>query len=79
MNHRQRLVQKQFLNNEEAVIKRLDQVYKQSLTDINDKIKNLTFDIGNLQQQYDWMDDLDPEKENVKSMIQSKIYQKQYQ
>ena len=79
MNHRQKLVQKQFLNNEEAVIKRLDQVYKQSLTDINDKIKNLTFDIGNLQQQYDWMDDLDPEKEKVKSMIQSKIYQKQYQ
>ncbi len=79
MNRRQKLVQKQFLNNEEAVIKRLDQVYSKSLADINEKIKNLTFNINNLQQQYDWMDDTDPEKEKVKSMIQSKIYQKQYQ
>lgn len=79
MNKRQKLVQKQFLNNEEAVIRRLDQVYTKSQADINDKIKNLTFNINNLQQQYDWMDDTDPEKEKVKSMIQSKIYQKQYQ
>ena len=79
MNRRQKLVQKQFLNNEEAVIKRLDQVYKKSQEDINDKIKNLTFNIDKLQQQYSWMDDTDPEKEKVKSMIQSKIYQKQYQ
>jgi hypothetical protein len=79
MNKRQKLVQKQFLNNEEAVIRRLDQVYKKSQEDINDKIKNLTFNINNLQQQYDWMDDTDPEKEKVRSMIQSKIYQKQYQ
>lgn len=79
MNNRQKLVQKQFLNNEEAVIKRLGQVYGQSLKDINDKIKNLIFKINDLQQQYDWMDDTDPEKAKVKSMIQSKIYQKQYQ
>ena len=79
MNRRQKLVQKQFLNNEEAVIKRLDQVYSKSLSDINDKIKNLSFDIGKLQQEYDWLEPDDPEKEKVKSMIQSKIYQKQYQ
>lgn len=79
MNNRQKLVQKQFLNNEKAVIKRLDQVYKRSLKDIQDKIKNLTFSINKLQQQYDWMDDNDPEKAKVKSMIQSKIYQKNYQ
>lgn len=79
MNKRQKLVQEQFLNNEEAVIKRLNQVYGKSLNDINDKIKNLEFKIGKLQQQYDWMDSDDPEKAKVKSMIQSKIYQKQYQ
>lgn len=79
MNKRQKLVQQQFLNNEEAVIKRLDKVYSKSLSDVNDKIKNLEFTINNLQQVYDWMDDNDPEREKVKSMIQSKIYQKQYQ
>lgn len=79
MNKRQKLVQKQFLNNEEAVIKRLNQVYNKSLADINDKIKNLSFSIGKLQQEYDWMDPDDPERARVKSMIQSKIYQKQYQ
>lgn len=79
MNRRQKLVQQQFLNSEEAVIKRLDQVYSQSLKDINGKIQNLSFTIGKLQQEYDWLDDLDPEKARIKSKIQSKIYQKQYQ
>lgn len=79
MNRRQKLVQQQFLNSEEAVIKRLNQVYSQSLKDINGKIQNLSFTIGKLQQEYDWMDDLDPEKAKIKSQIQSKIYQKQYQ
>lgn len=41
MNRRQKLVQKQFLNNEEAVIKRLKQVYNQSLKDINQNIEDL--------------------------------------
>lgn len=79
MNRRQKLVQQQFLNSEEKVIKRLDQVYKKSLSDINDKINNLSFTIGKLQKEYDWLDDLDPEKARIKSMIQSKIYQKSYQ
>ncbi len=79
MNKYQKLVQQQFLNNEEAVIKQLEKVYGQSQKDINQKISNLTFHIGKLQEEYDWMDDNDPEKEKVKSMIQSKIYQKQYQ
>lgn len=79
MNNRQKLVQQQFLNNEEAVIKQLKDVYSNSLTDINEKIKNLEFSIGELQQTYDWMDADDPEKAKVKSQIQSKIYQKQYQ
>lgn len=79
MNNRQKLVQKQFLNDEEAIIKRLKDVYDKSLTDIEDKIKNLTFKIGKLQQEYDWLDPDDPERAKIKSMIQSKIYQKQYQ
>jgi uncharacterized protein with gpF-like domain len=79
MNNRQKLVQKQFLHNEEAIIKRLEKVYKQSLDDIQGNIKDLSFRIGKLQQQYDWMDPNDPERAKIKSMIQSKIYQKNYQ
>lgn len=79
MNRRQKLVQQRFLNDEEAVIKRLEQVYGKSLQDINEKIKKLSFTIGDLQKEYDWLDDNDPEKAKVRSMIQSKIYQKNYQ
>lgn len=79
MNKRQKLVQQQFLDNEKAVIDRLKTTYGQSLDDINEKIKGLTFSIGELQEQYDWMDPDDPERAKVKSQIQSKIYQKQYQ
>lgn len=67
------------MNNEEKITKRLNSVYTQSQKDINKKIKDLSFKIGELQVKYDWMDDTDPEKAKVKSMIQSKIYQKQYQ
>ena len=79
MNRRQKLVQQQFLNSEEKVIKRLDQVYKQSLKDITDKVAHLEFTIGKLQEEYDWMDPTDPKAVEVKSKIQSKIYQKKYQ
>lgn len=79
MNDRQKLVQKQFLHNEEEVIKRLHQVYNKSLKDIEDKIKNLTFTINDLKLEYSWLEDDDPEKTRIKSMIQSKIYQKEYQ
>ena len=79
MNRRQLLVQKQFLNNEKAVVDRLQYIYDQSLFEINSKIRNLEFDIGDLQEVYDWMDDDDPKKEIIKSRIQSKIYQKNYQ
>lgn len=79
MNRRQKLVQQQFLNNEEAVLGRLQYIYDRALFDINDKIRNLEFSIGDLQEEYDWMDDDDPKKEVIRSRIQSKIYQKQYQ
>ena len=79
MNKRQKLVQKHFLNNEKAVIQRLQGIYGDSLKEIQDKIKNLSFSIGKLQQEYDWLDPSDPKRAEIKSMIQSKIYQKQYQ
>ena len=79
MNKRQKLVQKHFLNNEKAVIQRLQGIYGDSLREIQDKIKNLSFSIGKLQQEYDWLDPSDPKRAEIKSMIQSKIYQKQYQ
>ena len=79
MNNRQKLIQKQFLNNEEAVIERLNKIYTQSLIDIEDKIKNLTFSINDMKLEYSWMDDDDPKKAQMKSMIQSKIYQRDYQ
>ena len=79
MNSRQKLVQKQFLNNEQEVINQLEQIYTQSAKDINDEISNLNFDINGLKLEYSWMDDNDPKKAEVKSKIQSKIYQKQYQ
>lgn len=79
MNNRQKLVQKQFLHDEEEIIKRLEKVYGDALAEINGKIKNLKFTIGKLEQEYDWLDDSDPKKAQVKSMIQSKIYQKKYQ
>jgi len=79
MNRRQKLVQQQFLNNEQAVIKRLKYIYDGALSDINKKIRELEFHIGDLTEEYDWMDDDDPKKEVIRSKIQSKIHQKQYQ
>lgn len=79
MNRRQKLVQQQFLNNEKAVVDRLRYIYDQSLFEVNSKIRGLEFQIGDLTEQYDWLDDDDPQKEIMRSRIQSKIYQKQYQ
>lgn len=59
MNRRQNLVQKQFLNNEEAVIKRLKQVYDQSMKDINKKIAVLDSSIAQLQKAYNDISDDD--------------------
>lgn len=50
MNKRQKIVQEQFLNNEEAVIKRLKSVYNQSLKDINGKVATLDSSIAQLQK-----------------------------
>lgn len=78
MNKRQKIVQQQFINNEEAVIKRLKQVYNQSLKDIEKKAQALQDDINRLGTLARLSVD-DDEKAVLKSMEQSKIYQKQYQ
>lgn len=78
MNQRQKLVQKQFLNNEEAVIRRLKSVYNQSLKDIEGKAKALQDQINTLGALADMAED-EADKARILSMQQSKIYQKQYQ
>lgn len=78
MNRRQKIVQQQFLNNEEGIIKRLNQVYSQSLKDITAKSQKLYDEIEELTSVYDDIED-DAEKAVLKSRIQSKVYQKQYQ
>lgn len=97
MNRRQKLVQQQFLNDEEAVIKRLKTVYNQSLTDINKKVFELDSSISLLQKALDSIDGEEigdlalavlkgksyytpaEAQETIKSMLQSKVYQKNYQ
>lgn len=78
MNKRQKLVQEAFLNDEEAVIRRLKSVYNQSLKDIEKKSKELQDKINDLQ---DLIETATDEKEiaQLLSMQQSKVYQKQYQ
>lgn len=78
MNYRQKMVQQQFLNNEEAVIKRLTQVYTQSLKDCTAKAAQFQAQIDELTAVYDTLED-EAEKEVMKSRIRSKIYQKNYQ
>ena len=79
MNKRQKIVQQDFLNNEEAVIKRLKQVYNQSLKDITKKSEELQDRINSLTMAT-LQGDMDEEaKKQLQSMIQSKVYQKQYQ
>lgn len=56
MNRHQKLVQQQFLNDEEAVIKRLKSVYGQSLKDINKKVFELDSSISMLQKALDSID-----------------------
>ncbi len=56
MNKYQKLVQQQFLNDEETIIKRLKQVYDKSLSDINKKVFELDSSIGLLKEAYDDID-----------------------
>lgn len=78
MNNRQKLVLEQFLDNEEAVIKRLKQVYNKSLKDITAKAKELQDQINTLDALEGMASD-PKELEKLQSMKQAKVYQKQYQ
>lgn len=78
MNKRQKIVQEAFLDNEEAVIKRLKQVYNVSLKDITAKAERLQAEFDELSAVYDTVED-EEEREILKSRMQSKVYQKKYQ
>ena len=78
MNKRQKIVQEAFLDNEEAVIKRLKQVYNQSLKDITAKAKALQDQINTLDALEGMTSD-PAELARLKSMKQAKVYQKGYQ
>lgn len=78
MNKRQKLVQGQFLDNEEEVIKSLEDTYSKSLEDVTKKSQKLYDDIETLTAELDFIEDED-EREIQKSKIRSKVYQKQYQ
>ena len=78
MNRRQKLVQAQFLNNEEEVIRRLESTYKEALKDIEQKAQAMQDEINRLGTMANLSTDAD-EKARLLSMQQSKIYQKQYQ
>ncbi len=78
MNKRQKLVQQEFLNNEEAVIRKLKNQYHHAQKEIEKKAQALQDDINRLGTLANLAVDAD-EKEKLLSMQQSKIYQKQYQ
>ena len=57
MNKRQKLVQKQFLDNEAEVLARLRSVYGQAYEDTTKKIADLDSSIAQLQEAYESVDD----------------------
>ena len=78
MNKRQKIVQGRFLDNEEVVIRKLEQVYGQSLKDVTAKAQKLYDEIETLTAELDFIED-EAEREVQKSRIRAKVYQKQYQ
>lgn len=78
MNKRQKLIQEAFLDNEEAILIKLKTIYKDSMDTVAKKAKELQNQIAELGVMIDAVED-EAEKAVLKSMQQSKIYQKQYQ
>lgn len=78
MKYREKIVQMEFLNDEERVIRRLQAVYNQSLKDITRKSNTLQKEIYKIQDKYNSIEN-EHEREILKSMERSKVYQKQYQ
>lgn len=78
MKYREKIVQIEFLDDEERVIRRLQSVYNQSLKYITQKANALQEEIYKIQDKYNSIED-EQERETLKSMERSKVYQKQYQ
>lgn len=78
MKYREKIVQMEFLYDEERVIRRLQAVYNQALKDITQKANALQEEIYKIQDKYNSIED-EQERETLKSMERSKVYQKQYQ
>lgn len=78
MKYREKIVQIEFLDDEERVIRRLQAVYNQSLKDITQKANALQEEIYKIQDKYNSVED-EQERETLKSMERSKVYQKKYQ
>lgn len=78
MNKRQAETQKALLENEAALIRRLKREYKAALEEINRKAARLQTQINQLTTQAGTVSDPN-ELARLQSMIQSKVYQKQYQ
>lgn len=79
MNERQKIVQEAFIDNEEAVIRRLKSVYNQALKNITKKSEELQSSINALTMVTMQGEMDEAAKAQIQSMIQSKVYQKQYQ
>lgn len=78
MKHREKIVQMEFIDDEERVIRRLQAVYNQSLKDITRKSNALQKEIYKIQDKYNAVEN-EQEREILKSMERSKVYQKRYQ
>lgn len=78
MNKRQKLVQQQFLDNEEGIINTLRTAHETSFRDIAKKVEKLQNEFDELTAIYDTVED-DVQRETLKSMQRSKVYQLKYQ
>lgn len=78
MKYREKIVQMEFLYDEDRVIRRLQAVYNQAIKDITQKANALQEEIYKIQDKYNSIED-EQERETLKSMERSKVYQKQYQ
>ena len=72
MKYREKIVQMEFLDDEERVIRRLQAVYNQSLKDITQKANALQEEIYKIQDKYNSIED-EQERETLKSMDRSKV------
>lgn len=79
MNKRQKIVQKQFLNNEAEVLRRLEETYGRAQKDVLKRIANLRIDIDELNDTWADFEGTPEEKDVLRSRIQSKIYQQKHQ